>query len=276
MSLAVVVIAAGRADHLARTLSGLDRQAGRPDEVIVVDMRPQQSIADVVPDSARCLPLAASQDDDLPLAAARNAGAAATDADRIVFLDVDCVPARGLIARYDEVLADEPDALACGPVRYLRRGWVEAIGTADPSDDALTAASDAHPVRPDLDPGKVVVAGDHELFWSLSFGVTRAVWAMIGGFDDGYRGYGAEDTDFAFRARALGVRVAWFGGGVAYHQWHEPTRLDAARIPEIVANARRFHARWGAWPMSGWLHEMGRRGDVRFDPAAGVLEVAPP
>lgn len=275
MSVAVVVIAADRAAHLERTLAGLRRQTRRPDDVVVVDMRPQRPLAGVVRRPARWLPLASGSGDALPLAAARNAGARATDADRLVFLDVDCLPGRRLIARYDEVLTAEPEALACGPVRYLRRRSLDGAGTACPSDAMLTAASDVHAARPNPPPGQLVLSDDHELFWSLSFGITRSTWETLGGFDEQFRGYGAEDTDFALRAQALGVRVAWFGAGVAFHQWHPPTRFDDARIPEIVANAHRFHDRWGAWPMTGWLHDLQRLGRVRFDPAVDLLEVVP-
>ena len=75
----------------------------------------------------------------------------------------------------------------------------------------------------------VLVDDDHELFWSLSFGVSAATWDVLGGFDTGYVGYGAEDTDLAYRARSLGRSLAWFGGGTAFHQWHPPSRLDPAR-----------------------------------------------
>ncbi|WP_300342830.1 galactosyltransferase-related protein [Nesterenkonia sp.] len=49
-------------------------------------------------------------------------------------------------------------------------------------------------------PGEIRCTDDYELFWSLSFAVRREVFDQIGGFDAGYTGYGAEDTDFAQHA----------------------------------------------------------------------------
>ncbi|MET0325504.1 MAG: glycosyltransferase [Ilumatobacteraceae bacterium] len=268
MTIAVVIIAAGRRPHLERTLRGLEQQTHRPDDVVVVDMRPDDSLADAVRPPARWVPFVGAPHDPggaLPLAAARNHGAASTVADELVFLDVDCMPAPTLVERYAAVLDHHPTALACGPVRYLRQGWDD-----DPAG-GLDAASAAPPARAVPDDGVVRLGDDHEMFWSLSFGVTRAVWDRLGGFDEGYDGYGGEDTDLALRARALGIPLAWFAGGTAYHQWHEPTRLDPARTGEIVANARRFHERWGRWPMTGWLTELAERGLVRFDPSADEL-----
>ena len=39
------------------------------------------------------------------------------------------------------------------------------------------------------------------LFWSLNFAVRRTVWDELGGFDEGFGGYGGEYTDLAFTAR---------------------------------------------------------------------------
>ena len=59
-----------------------------------------------------------------------------------------------------------------------------------------------------------------ELFWSLSFATGVADWHRFGGFCEQFRGYGAEDTDFAFRAADRGARLAWVGGATAYHPHH--------------------------------------------------------
>ena len=63
-------------------------------------------------------------------------------------------------------------------------------------------------------------SADYELLWSLSFTLTAAAWRRIGGFYDRFRGYGAEDTDFALTARAAGVPMRWVGGAHAFHQFH--------------------------------------------------------
>ena len=58
----------------------------------------------------------------LPLAAARNAGAAAAlaaGAELLVFLDVDCLPGRELLDHYANAARSGPPALLCGPVAYL-------------------------------------------------------------------------------------------------------------------------------------------------------------
>lgn len=276
MTVAVIVIAAGRRSHLVNTISAISAQTAPPDDLVVVDMCPEHPVADIVELPARWVGLPNSGD-GLPLAAARNAGAATALGDLLIFLDIDCIAAPNLVERYAEVLADHPDALACGPVRYLKPAWDRDSGDAEPwrTPPTLDAVSDPNPARTPPRGQRVRIGNDHELFWSLSFGCTRATWNTVGGFDEGFRGYGAEDTDFAFRARSLGVPLTWFQGGTAYHQWHAPTRHDDAHLPSIVANAQRFHDRWAIWPMSGWLEELHRRERVVFDPSSDRLELVP-
>jgi GT2 family glycosyltransferase len=115
-----------------------------------------------------------------------------------------------------------------------------------------------------------------ELFWSLAFAVTPATHARIGGFDPGYEGYGAEDTDYAFRARAAGVPLTWVGGAWAHHQHHPVSHPPVEHLADIVRNARRFRWRWGRWPMEGWLAAFARDGLVAWDPDGTRLEAAAP
>lgn len=272
MTIAVVIIAAGRKEHLARVQRGLRRQTRRPDEVVVVDMDPPGGMRALGEDAGRIAALPPRMDGALHLAAARNLGAAVTAPADLVFLDVDCIPRADLVATYAEVLHRHPCAVACAPVRYLRKHRLDQDGGDQLEDDAeLERLSDVHPARPVVPRGSVRLAGDHDLFWSLSFATTRATWELIGGFDERYVGYGGEDTDFAFRARSLGIGMAWCGDGDAYHQWHPPARDDPRRVSEIVANALTFRERWGRWPMRGWLDQMHTEGRVHFDPDADEL-----
>lgn len=264
MTVAVVITTAGRDRHLERTLAGLAAQRDPADEIVVVDMG-DTGVGMVPPVRRVALPVTGSA---LPLAAARNAGAAATTSDQLVFLDVDCIPHPDLVGDHVRALSAAPPAIACGRVRYLREGW------DDERQGGLDACSAPHPVRPC--PDETTADHDHpELLWSLNIAVDRPTWDRLGGFDTGYRGYGAEDTDLGLRAGALGIPLLWVAGALAYHQWHPASRLDPARTGEIVANARRFRDRWQHWPMRGWLEELAAIGAVRFDPAADVLEEVP-
>lgn len=201
----------------------------------------------------------------LRLAVGRDRGAEralATGAGLLVFLDADCLPGPDLFARYRTAARVQPGALLCGPVTYLSEGVLPEDAGALP---ALTAPHAARPAPPD---GAVVPAGpgDHRLFWSLSFAVTPATWRTVGGFDEAYEGYGGEDTDFAYRARAAGVPLAWVGGAHAYHQHHPTSAPPWQHLDDILRNGRLFADRWGSWPMEGWLDAFAAAGAVERTP----------
>jgi len=264
----VVVVTHGRDDHLHRQRAGL--ALGPSDVHVVVGMGEQPRLAQIpgAPPVTRVhVPVPAT---GLPLAAARNAGAAAAiaaGAELLVLLDVDCIPGPNLVRRYAGAAGDEL-ALLCGPVAYLPPpppGGYPATG--------LGGLADPHPARPAPPDGQLERTGDFTLFWSLSFAVTAATWTRLGGFCEDYTGYGGEDTDFAVTAEAAGAQLVWVGGAEAHHQHHPPARTDPRRVGEIVRNATLFHRRHGWWPMGGWLTELAAAGAVEFDPSRDVLRM---
>lgn len=270
MRVAVITPVAGRHEHLRTQRRGLLRSSLPVDAHVVVCMA-DDGAAEVAAAQAR--PPADVVHVDvldarLPLARARNAGAEraiASGADLLVFLDVDCIPAPGMVARYAGCAAeDRSPRLLCGPVAYLppAPGDGYDLGT-------LGALADPHPARPSPADGETVPDGDPRLFWSLSFAVRPDVWTRVGGFCEEYRGYGGEDTDFGQLAAAAGVRLDWIGGADAYHQFHPTSDPPVQHLDDVLANAHVFFRRWGWWPMTGWLTEFERLGLARFDPADG-------
>lgn len=198
------------------------------------------------------------------LAAARNRGANAAisnGATLLVFLDADCVPGPYLLPRYLQAAREYPGAVLCGPVTYLPEDFAMAT-SAD-----LSGATRPHPGRPAPADGATVVATEDEyaLFWSLSFALTAQLWATAGGFDEQYQGYGAEDTDFAWKLRSLGIPIRWVGGADAYHQYHPTSTPPWQNISDIVRNAGLFFDRWQEWPMGGWLQAFETAGAVILD-----------
>jgi len=266
----VVTIVAGRPLALANLLEGLARQHQPADRIAVVRMddtpidapesrnRPRFDVVDLgVADGA-----------PLPLAAARNAGARACgDVDVLVFLDVDCIPGADLVETFSRVASAE-DALVTGVLVYLppdvpgERPWTEP---------GLAAAGQPHPARPVPPAGTTRLDDDHHLAWTTSLAIARRHFESLGGFDERFVGYGAEDTDFAHRAGALGLRVAWTGNGTAYHQHHGRKGLPLEHVDDIVRNANLFHELHGWFPMDGWLQQFADLGLIEFDPGRGLL-----
>lgn len=263
MRSAIIVVAHGRHDHLQLQHEMLWRSTVQPASYVVVaiddtaleDWHPCAPEAVVIP--------FVGDPGGLPVAAARNAGAAEAirlGAELLIFLDVDCLPDVDLIHWYERASQEDPSALLCGPVAYL-----PPRPTLAGYDLDTLASHPFHPARPAPGPGELRGGGDHRLFWSLSFAVTPTVWERIGGFCPEYLGYGAEDTDFAQAAKSVSIDLTWVGGAAAYHQWHPTSIPPVQHLDDILRNGEIFAGRWGWWPMQGWLDEFLDRGLIRWD-----------
>ncbi|MBA4609630.1 glycosyltransferase family 2 protein [Aeromicrobium sp. Marseille-Q0843] len=260
-SVAVITVVHGRHDHLRLQDDSLALSTRRPDDRVLVAMDDPEVLAWTTTTPPEPLTVSVPRHPDgLPLAAARNAGATAAidaGAEVLVFLDVDCLVSPGLVEDYADAVTSEPDTLWCGPVTYLPPPPQGGYRVTD-----LGAWDSPHPARPAPAPGERLAGGDPDLFWSLSFALHRDAWRWIGGFHEGYAGYGGEDTDFAQCAAAAGVGIGWTGGARAFHQHHPVQRPPVGHLDDILRNGRLFRRRWGRWPMTGWLEQFEERGLV--------------
>ncbi|MBC7680485.1 MAG: glycosyltransferase family 2 protein [Pseudorhodobacter sp.] len=262
---AVITLVRGRHDHLARQEASLLRQDRPADLRVVVSL----GDPDLSGDHVVTVPVA--DGDPLPLARGRNAGAARAlelGARVLTFLDVDCLAGPGTMGAYADAVRDEPGTVWGGPVTYL-----DEHARPYPVHD-LAPLDRPHPARPAPSCGERRHDDRWELFWSLSFALSATAWERCGGFDEGYTGYGAEDTDFGQRARAAGLRLAWTGDARAYHQHHPTSTPPVQHLHDILRNGRTFSDRWGWWPMTGWLAAFEQQGLVRRVDDDWVLEEA--
>ncbi|MES2175039.1 MAG: glycosyltransferase [Pseudomonadota bacterium] len=252
MTLSVLTIVKDRSAHLAQLIEGLRRSTHCPDELIIVDMASTPRVR--VDDAPFPISIVRLDQPGLPLAAARNAAARAASGDKLLFLDVDCIPMRALTRVITQYLT-EHDALICADIRYL--GPNDARGEWEEADLLLRARG--HPVR-QFPTNGVRQEDNAGLFWSLAFGLHRQRFFDLGGFDEAFTGYGGEDTDFGFRARAAGLPLLFLGGAGAFHQYHDVFDPPLQHLRDIVRNANLFRARWKIWAMEGWLSAFEKAG----------------
>ncbi|WP_336705018.1 glycosyltransferase family 2 protein [Micrococcus terreus] len=270
----VLIITGGRDAHLERVVRGLERAVPRPAEVVVVFMDQPDG---QVPETELPVVVGHVSPPDgggrLPLAEARNAAAGLATRPVLVFLDVDCIPAQDAVGRLCRTVQEHPGSLVMGTPRYLEPDWLvrggRAAGAAGADPDALLRElSVPHAARTHLTEGPTQ---DWQLVWTLVLAVSAADHARLGGFDTGFSGYGAEDTDYSFRARDAGLDLRHCGAEV-FHQHHGVYRPPLHHVSDIVVNARRFRQVHGVWPMEGWLEQFEERGLVRWDREGEVLE----
>ncbi|WP_122049778.1 glycosyltransferase family 2 protein [Asaia bogorensis] len=262
-TLSVLTLAKGRASHLANMMIGLSRQSVQPDEFIVIVMQdtPYENLPEVDFPVRQILAPAGVMN----LSAARNLAASEAIGEALVFLDIDCIPAPHCLRDYRDAL-ETCDGLLMGEVMYLPagandEGWTYA---------AFEAVSERHSDRRGPPAYGVEACPDYRCFWSLNFAIRGTRFASSGGFDEGFTGYGGEDTDFAKGFTLAGNSLAWVNGARVYHQHHTHHMPPVHHLETVVRNAEIFESKWGYRTMGHWLHAFRLMGLIDDTPGQPI------
>ncbi|MCL7945397.1 galactosyltransferase-related protein [Marinobacter sp. ATCH36] len=264
----VLTLVRGRQAHLDALIEGLKKQTCLNIELVIASMQPEPPVvSSFLPFPVSIIYVPGAR---LPLAAARNATAAQARSDRLIFLDVDCIPSPTLVESYIEQLHASGCCLL-GEVRYLP-GTLPQDKTGLSFSD-LAAHAKPHPARPCLQGEGWFHEPDPRALWGLSFAVTRSQYQRAGGMDEEYLGYGGEETDFAEQLAAASVRLAWCGNALALHQHHPMHSPPLDRFDDILGNAIRFHDKWGSWCMEYWLDYFVDYGLIEWSSTTASIKV---
>ncbi len=200
-ALALVVVTHDSADHLSSLLSALLAQLGPQDELIVVDNASGDRSAAIARESGGERVQVLETGANLGFGAGCHAGARATAAPLLLFLNPDAVPQDGCLDRLRQAATDHPDWGAWqaavllpdgrintdgGVVHYLGVGWAGDCGRPIA---CLPAAA-----------REVAFASGAALV------VRRTTWDRLGGFDPSFFLY-HEDLDLGLRIWLAGERV---------------------------------------------------------------------
>jgi glycosyltransferase involved in cell wall biosynthesis len=172
-------------------LDGLAAQAGAPDfEIVVVD----DGSTDDGPEIARSRAARVISQENAGPARARNRGAEKARGSIVLFIDSDCVPPPGWIARMAAPLA--PGS-----------GYDAVVGTIRAANDGIVPRLVQYEVEDRYRGMNAASGGAVDFLAAPSCGMRRDVFLQIGGFDTRLRQ--AEDVEFAYRLTAAGHRIAF-------------------------------------------------------------------
>jgi glycosyltransferase involved in cell wall biosynthesis len=242
-------------DALALVMGSVLRQRVRPTQVVVADDGSGDETAAVVRGLAArfaeadvALHHVWQPDEGFRLAAVRNRALARAVGDYVLMIDGDCVLHPDFVASH--LAFARPGTFVQGsrvlvsPARSAR-----AMAAQDPRfslfdrglknrQNAIAAPLLSRLVRAPQDPLRGT-RGCNMAFW-------RADAVRINGFNERFVGWGREDSEFAARMLAAGVRRRRLKfGGIVFHLWHQEHPRSAVddnhrRYEEIV----RSGARW--------------------------------
>jgi GT2 family glycosyltransferase len=251
LPVSVLTLVKGRRTHFRYLLESLARMKTPPGELIVVNLDAAPLHPPRLEFPVRVLHHPA---ENLPLGAARNRAAAAAQYRLLCFLDVDCVVSARSIERATTAIARQ-DCMLAPEMLYLP---AHAMGT-DWREGALRRIGLRHPAR-NFPPSGEQREHNPGFLWSVAFLMRARTFYALGGFDEVFTGYGAEDTDLGFRGNEAGLPLIYQGGAPIFHQHHTLYWPPLQHFPDIVRNSLLFHQRWGIWPMLdrlGAFQEMG-------------------
>ncbi|BBY18492.1 glycosyltransferase [Mycolicibacterium litorale] len=240
-TVAVVIPYYNQQRELDRTLAALARQTYPAHLVQVVVADDGSARTPALPRSPLDLRVVRQEDLGFRAAAARNLGAAATDAAVLCFLDADTVPEPDYLRAITRLPSRLPDALVVGRRRYADLD-AAAPGTAPQPLPEPRWLADAYAATGDL------LHLDHRSYRYVISSVmccSADLFSDIGGFDGSFVGYGGEDWEFAHRALANGAVLHHAGDAVAWHHGPDWAGRDvpgraAVKNAEALALSRRI------------------------------------
>jgi N-acetylglucosaminyl-diphospho-decaprenol L-rhamnosyltransferase len=203
-ALAVILVAHQSAAHLPVTLAALQPQLREGDELLIVDNASSDS-----PGGGPVLRL----EENVGFAGGCNAGAAATSAPLLFFLNPDAVPASGCL-----------NALRAAADAHADWGAWQALVTLPGREEVNTRGGEIHWLGVGWSGGFGGRAADARGDGVVGFAsgaalvVRREAWNAAGGFDGSYFMYG-EDLDLSLRLRLAGWEVGVAGGAMVEHDY---------------------------------------------------------
>jgi glycosyltransferase involved in cell wall biosynthesis len=265
----VLVTTFRRPGHLALVLESIAGQRGVPRdfEVIVADDGSNDSTAETVARFAAAadfpVRFTTQPHEGFRLARVRNNAVRQSRGGYLMFLDGDCILPPGHLAahrrrrRAGQALLGHCGRLPEETTRRLAPGALAATNLTSliPEREIRSLARRhrrarwhnlvRHPTKPRL------TGGD--------FGVWRADFERINGFDERFVGWGQEDDDLGLRLRATGVRLeSILDETCSLHVWH-PTDPTATPRWRDGANVAYFERRGRLMACRRGLRDRGRR-----------------
>ena len=242
-------------EALALTLAALEGQTYPRElfEVVVVDDGSDPPLAPVA-DSPLTVRVVHQPDRGFGLARARNTGARAAAGEILAFLDCDMMPEAAWLAAHARWHHAASDVLSIGFRAHVESVDLRPAAVRSRSGSLADLFAGRPVERPEWIDFHMVRTADLT-YWSDdmfrvvtggNFGISRRFYDLVGGFDESFTQWGAEDIEFGFRAFTLGavlvpVRDAfcWHQGPGAAPSPAEQSSLDLqhAKIAHLIAHS---------------------------------------
>ena len=268
----IVIVSFNSREHILRCLAAVEREAGLPHEVLVVD----NASADGTPEAVRqAAPNARviANDHNLGFARANNQALARAQGAFVLLLNPDCELRPGALEALLGSLDAHPQVAAVGPLTRNSDGTPQVSFGPD-----LTLANEWRQRRlvngvrarqaASLAAAEALVTREQRPDWISAACLLTRIEALraLGGFDEGFFLY-EEDADLCLRLRKAGWQILHYPGARVVH--HLGGSMSSA--PSLARLAyQRSHLRYYA-KHNGWLQRLGLRAVLAGAAVLGCL-----
>jgi glycosyltransferase involved in cell wall biosynthesis len=288
VSISTVIPSHNGSRRLDWVLTSLESQLAPCDEMIVADDHSRTPL--LLPTSSKRLRLVPVTTTSRPgnRSAARNVGWRASEAEVIVFLDGDMVPGSGFLDGIRSAYSEAPRAVlkaarfnlsleeqrlgkgVCLRAVHAEDRWARKPPNLLGYEGVVHSWSDrskgrkhrsgpsALAAQPTDRPAEFLVSDEWQSAASNAISVSHDFVSQVGGWDEGYSGWGEEDMDFAYRLHLAGARFLFPDPSRCYavHLDHpeQPHKRETlarnasrfvSKFPEVLPAREPAYARYG-------------------------------
>jgi GT2 family glycosyltransferase len=254
LPVSVVVTYYEAPEALELTLAALEGQTYPREmfEVVIVDDGSRTPLAEPAASPLE-VRVVHQEDRGFGLARARNTGARAADSEILVFLDCDMMPEAGWLAEHARWHHAANDALTLGFRAHVEVDGIDAAAVRTRAGSLTELLADRAAERPawieyHMTRTRELTSNDDDLFRVVTggnLGVSRSFFDSVGGYDETFTQWGAEDTEFGYRAYTMGGLLVPARDALCWHQGAGAApseaesislRLQQAKISQLVAH----------------------------------------
>lgn len=217
-------------------------------EVVVVDDGSDPPLAPPA-ESPLDVRVLRQEDRGFGLARARNTGARAAAHEILVFLDCDMMPESGWLAAHARWHHAANDALTLGFRSHVDMAGINADSVRERSGSLAELFADRPTERPGwiefhMTRTRELTSHDDDAFRAVTggnLGISRAFFEAVGGLDETFTQWGAEDTEFGYRAFTSGGLLVPARDALCWHQGAGASPDEAESESMMLQRAKTSH-----------------------------------
>ena len=294
LPVSVVTIVKSRTEKLCHLIEQLEHCHPSPAELVIVWMSSPSELSLIRSEKFDIVHKFVNQD-DLPIARARNKGLLEAKHDTLVYMNVDAICApnfieAGLREWSQHSVLHTKVKMIDAECWHLDHNLISASMSSEstltdsdandtpkkdtPSEDGPSEDNNEIPHRDQITIKQEDHHGkfSHDSICSTVFFINKTDFEKTGGFDEGYSGFGINDEDFFTNCRTLGFAIKEIPQ-ITFLPERPNYQCPVNHLLDFVKNAERYYSKWGKYPRPDVLDAYAEAGYINQDYIENGIQV---